>query len=305
MTPSIDHATCSARLGAYLAGRLGPSEAAEVERHLQVCRDCGDERRALAILQGLEVDPLTDSERARLHAAVEAAVAARPGAASLDQRLRWRARLAPALAAAAVFVVLAVGAAYVFTAGGQGAQVGAGGEAGGAQDAGSSAGGRAGRKAAAPRQAAKESDQAAPGGRAALESRFALVPRFDPSVGSLSPVRLRRIGRRSPVFRAAADTYTVRDADRLGDDFVSRLAEQAPPEVAAQLQSCAASVDAVRPRALAVYAAVGRLENRKTLVVGFIRPERGSNRLNGYEIRAWRQGSCDAILELQEGPVSP
>jgi hypothetical protein len=279
MTQDIDHTTCSARLRAYVAGALDDRTAAAVARHLESCPQCAGERRAVALLQH-EPAPLAPEERARLHAAVRDSRRARPAATPT-----WRRRLAPALAAAAVLVALAVGAPFVLSGGGRsGLDAGGGGGA-----TGDTAEGRA------------QPDQ--PAARAAAESAgltaTAARPRFDASAGALSRARLRRMAGQVPLERVTTDS--VEEVQRLGEELADRLVRQAPPQVAGQVRECVEVVLRNSPAALPVRGAAGKLDGSDVVVVAFARGAGGRGALDGYQVWAWPQGSCDAPVSFQAG----
>jgi anti-sigma factor RsiW len=114
---TMNHERCSESLGAWLRGELPASEAEEVAAHVEECADCARERDALGLLLALDVEPLVEEERARLERAVLAQRRAEV-IAWAPTRPSWRARLAPALGAAALIALVAVGAVYVGLDGG-------------------------------------------------------------------------------------------------------------------------------------------------------------------------------------------
>jgi hypothetical protein len=282
MAQDIDHTTCSARLRAYVAGKLDDRTAASVARHLESCPHCAEERRAVALLHE-EPPPLTPDDRARLHAAVREEVSGRGRA---GQARSWRRRLAPALAAAAALAVLAVGAPLVLT---------------GSQDSALEAGRGAGDAGGA--DSSTESDQLAGGAGAergaARTSESAPRPRFDPSAGALSPAVLRRMGRNVP--RARSTSFASEDAAAIGEELSARLVRQAPPEVADQIEECVEVVRRQSPGVLPVHGAAGTLEGTEVLVVAFVRGRGGRGALDGYQVWAWPRGSCDAPVSFQAG----
>lgn len=99
------HEESSSRLRAYSQGALDEVEAAEVEAHLAACPGCTRELGVVRLLLTTTESSMDDLERATLHRDVRSAVIV-PAPA---RRERWGRRLAPALGAAALLAVIAVG----------------------------------------------------------------------------------------------------------------------------------------------------------------------------------------------------
>lgn len=114
---TMNHEHCSESLAPWLRGELPASEAEEVAAHVEDCADCARERDALGLLLALDVEPLDEDERARLEGAVLTQRRAEV-IAWAPKRAPWRARLAPALGAAALIALVAVGAVYIGLDGG-------------------------------------------------------------------------------------------------------------------------------------------------------------------------------------------
>ncbi|MDQ3964285.1 MAG: zf-HC2 domain-containing protein [Actinomycetota bacterium] len=94
----MDHETCSSRLPLFARGELSEPDRSAVAAHLAGCTDCARELVAVRALMSLPEVHLTGDERRTLHRAVLA-----------PPPRRW-ARLAPALGAVGLLLVVAVGA---------------------------------------------------------------------------------------------------------------------------------------------------------------------------------------------------
>jgi hypothetical protein len=278
MTRNIDHATCSARMRAFIAGDLDERTAAAVARHLQSCGECTEEHRAVALLLD-DPAPLTAEERDALHAAVDA-IAGVPVVGPTSGS--WTRRLAPALAAAALLAVLAVAAPFVLS-----------GSDRSSMDAGGGAGGSTAENAGGAASAAKED---APSSSDELTHGL----RFDASGRDLSRAALRRMGRRASTEPATwISSGAPRDAARLADRLTSRLIREAPANVADQVDECVETVLSRGP-AVPVRGAIGTLEGTEVVVVAFAR-KTGRGAFDGYQVWAWPRGSCDAPVSFQAG----
>jgi hypothetical protein len=282
MTYDLDHATCSARLRAFVAGELDDRTAAAVARHVESCTECAHERRAVALLLD-EPAPLTADERSSLHAALDAGSRGRAPAASTRA---WNRRLAPALAAAAILALVAVAAPFLVTGGGPG-----GGDAG----AGGGAGGSATETAEGTARSAMES--AAPSSPDTATPR----PRFDASGGELSRTGLRRMGRKASAANSVS--FLTGDSAKLADRLTSRLVREAPARVADQVGECIETV-LREGRAVPVRGASGTLDGTEVVVVAFARRRStGEGVDRAYQVWAWPRGSCDAPVSFQAGRV--
>lgn len=281
MTYDIDHATCSARMRALVAGDLDDRTAAAVARHIESCHECSAEHRAVRLLLD-DPAPLTSDERTALHAAVDARAAA---SVSRPSHRSWGRRLAPALAAAVVLVLVAVAAPFVLTGSDQEATDAFGQRAGGGSAA-ETAGGAA----------HVEKDEA----RSSTDGPLAGL-RFDASGGDLTRAGLRRMGRRASAAGSTWVTIAGADPEWVAGKLTSRLARAAPAAVAEQVQEC---VDTVlsEGRTVPVHGAIGTLEGTEVVVVAFARAtDRGT--LGGYQVWAWPRGSCDTPVSFQAGRV--
>jgi hypothetical protein len=282
MTYDLDHATCSARLRAFVAGELDDRTAAAVARHVESCTECAHERRAVALLLD-EPAPLTADERSGLHAALDAGSAGRAAAASPRA---WNRRLAPALAAAAILALVAIAAPFLVT----------GGDSGGS-DAG--AGGGAGRSTAETERGTARSamENATPSSPDMATSR----PRFDASRDELSRAGLRRMGRKASA--AGTVSFLTGDSARLADRLTSRLVREAPARVADQVGECIETVLS-QGRAIPVRGASGTLDGTEVVVVAFTRSRSSGGDVDrAYQVWAWPRGSCDAPVSFQAGRV--
>src|SRR5688500_4914592 len=95
----------------YLDGELAPSEAAEVEQHLQTCEDCQGDATVHHRMQALLHTslPLDDAAAERLWTAIEAQLPQPGPEPSTPQRRRPRGTYVwSGMAAAAAMVLLAV-----------------------------------------------------------------------------------------------------------------------------------------------------------------------------------------------------
>ncbi|HET9592698.1 MAG TPA: anti-sigma factor [Solirubrobacterales bacterium] len=119
-----DHNRWSEDLAAYALGALGPSEAAEFERHLEGCEQCRRELRwfepAVQVLpESVERQEPPPQLRAALMAEVradaEAQAPARP-----EKRRSWSWFARPAMAFAVIVLAVAVVAGYEIGKGGSG-----------------------------------------------------------------------------------------------------------------------------------------------------------------------------------------
>ncbi len=97
-------------IAAIAEGSMVPEEAAAAEATLVQCPSCREElslqRYALAALKAAPSPVLSDLERARIHRAVESAVAERRPGAVRRPAAPWYQRLVPVMAAAAALLVV-------------------------------------------------------------------------------------------------------------------------------------------------------------------------------------------------------
>jgi hypothetical protein len=265
----IDHATCSELLRPYLEGSLDAARADAVEHHLASCPSCEAEQRALGALLRAPDASLRPGERDRLRNAVLDATGVGTTPSTTAPR-RWASRLAPAVGAAALLLVVAVGVRLV---GG-----GAGGGAGGrdAATAGRSSDLRS--TEAGGEQTTSGAGPARPG-----------APRFDSAERALTERDLVELGRTGFSARSAKIARSPSDAEAtLGSRLVKELALAAPSAVAPQVRRCAR-------------VASGRTGDRPVV------PAYGADNLDGlldrFQIWVWPRGSCDAPLIYQAGRI--
>jgi hypothetical protein len=282
MSVSMDHARCSALLGGYAAGALDDTAAAAVRSHLERCRECSAELTAIEAIGVGPDDAMSANERAALRAAVAAATGstrptATPQAVPRRERTpkQWRVGLAPALAAAAIVAVVAVGIATF-----AGMVTGTSGEGGGAvADGGEAATAERARGGADVRS----SPQAGRGN--AFGERFAVVPELDLD----GVVRLWRAEARGSAYDREPEATELLSAQ------LARLAPDAA--LRTQVRTCARDVltrgDGLPP----VFGARATVEGRRALVLVFSNGER-------YEAWAWAHGSCSVPLQRTAGSVA-
>jgi hypothetical protein len=300
----ITHETCSELLGPYIGGKLDRARRADVEEHLATCDECSQELAGLVALTAPEIEPLNEVERARIVRAVRAEAR---GAEREPISIRWGRRFAPALGAAAVLAVIAVG---VITLNDEDRSVSPGGGVdvtesdGGGElfDAGEgTGGGEAARpKAAEARggdtvtnddagQPESESIEAGVSQDATLAASAPMVmvqeafasARFDPSV-LLAPVPAGGSPR-----RAARD-----------------LASSAPEaEVGRTIRDCATTtLDNSRRPLAPTYAAYFTRDD--IVVIGFVWTDPATGSLN-YEVRGWRGPDCDRVSPIYRSGELP
>ncbi|HET7482798.1 MAG TPA: zf-HC2 domain-containing protein [Actinomycetota bacterium] len=291
MTTSITHERCSELLGPYARGRLPGDDAAAVERHLEGCEDCRAERQALGALLAAAPAELTDVERAGLHSALQRAVTT-PGAPPRRARDRgWRARLAPAVGAAAL--AGAIAGTYYLAAGG------------GAPE--SSNGGTDNAETFVTDTALDEGGGGAAGGSAehaaapvpAPEPTFSIVR--DPFTGG----ELTRLGRSALPMVLFSRAYTAQDASRRREDFLERLAgrasETAGEHYGSLVERCAHSVLDADSAKLPAFGVMGELRHDPVMVLGFAWSEDTTGPLDKFDIWAWPRDSCDAPVDHRMG----
>lgn len=101
----MTHEDVSALLRSYAEDGLGKDQRARVQDHLGSCAECRAELGVVTALMAAPARPMDDLERAALHQAVRTEIAL----AQAPRMQRWGRRLAPALGAAAILAVIAVG----------------------------------------------------------------------------------------------------------------------------------------------------------------------------------------------------
>jgi len=289
MTPAGEHEGWPELLLEFARGELHPARSEDIEAHLRSCADCRSELVALRALLEAPDAQMTETERAELHAALQArsqqagnVVPLMPRPSSERPFMR---RLAPALGAAALLIIGGV------------AVLQGGGLVGGSDDSGG-AGGSGG------------------GGQAALESTQDAA-REGGLLGT--PVWLGDLGRTSldkvaDLARSRSSVESVRNAYRSqakADQGLQEqaaltdvLAPQAPPELRDSVRSC---IDEVASqfedgRMLPAIGAQGRLEGVKVLFVGFVTSSSG-RRPNQLAVWAFEPRSC-APLGYQASPLA-
>ena len=296
----LTHERCSELLRPYVTGDLDDSRAQQVRAHLAECEACALELHALEALHPVEVPPMTALERAAMRRAVRSSVIS-PRRPSWGER--WGPRVAPALGAAALLVVIAIGVvsfrgledrAPLETSGGTDtfdaeSDERVAGQT--AKDAGG--GGRGGRnrtsdadarpKAAAIEAAAPQGDTAANEGTDELAGRVA-----PPTVLDLSQ---RRFGSARFDPRALVPADARRDHSLIGSRL-DDLASSAPSErIRDVIVRCARSaLDASRDPLVVTYASY--FAGDRVLLIGFVWVDEATGRLN-YQLRGWLSHACD------------
>jgi hypothetical protein len=307
----ISHERCSELLPLWGQGRLDATDSAAVESHLATCEECARERAGMNLLVTTqEVETLTDDERARLRNAVAAAmVGDHPGAGEVvgfRQRPARRARLWPALRVAAVAAVVVAGFVFVpnlLTDDG-GTRTGAG-----------VSGGRS--EAAAP-EAARESSGPEPvfvqatgpqayGLETEDETAVAQATRAARPEPPYTRSELRLLGRSRAPFTKFAASYTVEDAERLAGPFLEELAVAAPTDdVAGALRTCGGEVLAAATHpTLPAYAAHEAVDDKPSLVLGFVSSATAAGPLDRYEIWVWANADCESLPTQISEPIRP
>lgn len=287
MTQAGDHEGWPELLLEFARRELDSARSEDLEAHLRSCAGC---RAELAALRALLEEPdaqMAETERAELHAVLQAGSQQAGNVVPLVPRPSserpFMRRLAPALGAAALLII-------------GGVAVLQGGLVGGSDDSGG-AGGSA-------------------GGRAALEGAQGGA-RDGALLGS--PVWLGDLGRTSldkvaGLARSRSSVESVRNAYRTAPKADQRaqeqaaladvLAPQAPAELRASIRSC---IDEVASqfedaRMLPAVGARGRLEGTKVLFVGFVTSSSG-RRPDQLAVWAFEPNSC-APLGYQASPLA-
>lgn len=101
----MTHEEVSTLLRPYAQGTLDDVSITAVDQHLASCRACTAELQVVRLLTTADVQPMDDLERATLHRDVRSAVRV----PSTSRREWWGRKLAPAMGAAAVLALIAVG----------------------------------------------------------------------------------------------------------------------------------------------------------------------------------------------------
>lgn len=282
MSKTMTHARCSELLGDFARGALAPEEAALVRAHLDACPDCSRELVGVRALLPREGDELTEHERARLTRGIKWQV---PEIDAPRRRSPWSARVATALGAAALLAI--VGVALV-----QGKR----------DNAATGGGGNASGAGKAPAESHDDSIRNAPAAAAAPRP----VPTFQRHAGVLTNAKLDAIGKHDQ-FTGFRNSYSAPDAHELQPTYTSALAAQAPENASDRVRSCAETVYANTQSysLLPAYAADGRIDGHKALVLGFAWTDKASGPLDQYMFWVFPTSSCDSPLDYRTGQIGP
>ncbi|MFP5351484.1 MAG: anti-sigma factor family protein [Actinomycetota bacterium] len=293
-----DHERCSELLASQVRGELGAEEAAWIEEHLATCSDCRAERAALQALLAGEVEPLSDTERARLRRSVLSSVQ-RTGVetATVTALPQRGARAFQLLGAAALLVIIGV---FMFSSGLLGGDDSAVQESAGG-DAGSS------REVSAPAQDAEalEADDGA--GSSVTSGAAAPEPTFRRSLGQITGKRLARLGRRGLPLVIFSRAYSAEQVPGLQTAFRDRLASAAGPK-GDIVKQCSDLVTSAFPNSLPAYGALATLEKlkgREVLVLAFAWTDAASGPLDQSMVWAWPSDNCDQPVEYFKNVIQP
>jgi hypothetical protein len=298
----ITHETCSELLGPYLGGELDRARRADVQGHLATCDECTRELAGLVALTAPEIEPLNEVERARIVRAVRAEVR---GAVREPFSIRWGRRFAPALGAAAVLAIIAVG---VVTLNDEGrAPSPTGGSDVVQEDADEDAhlfdAGTGGGEAARPKKEARSGNTTTGDAAGQADSESIEVAEGDATLAASAPMVLVQ-----DEFAGARfdPSVLVTPVPATGDPrrAVRDLALSAPdPEVGRTIRACATTTldNSLRPLA-PVYAAY--FTNDVIVVIGFVWTDPATGSLN-YEMRGWRGSNCDTVSPIYRSGELP
>ena len=278
MTPAGDHDAWSERLLEFTRGELDRARSEELEAHLRSCVDCRAELVAVRALLDAPDAPMTEVERAALHAALQdtqqaanvVPLAPRPR----SERPLMR-RLAPALGAAALLLIGGVAVLQSHLLEGSDGPVDAvGGGGGAALERVTSEALRAKRFLGRPKWLGDL-------GRTSLD-KVADLARSNSSVGSV----------RKAYGSAATSDQKVGNEMALTDV----LAPQAPAQLRGPMRSC---IDEVTSqfgdvRLLPAVGAQGRLEGKEVLFVGFVTSSSG-RRPDQLAVWAFEPRTCTPL----------
>lgn len=307
------HERCPELLHPFVDGSLAEPDASWVREHLAACPACRDEMSALQALLELAGGAPTEPESTRLRREVIAALH-EPGAArvvTVPEMSPWKRRLTPALGAAALVAVIAVGVAQL------GGQEGGDGGSASRPDARSEASapgerdeteGRAGGTGEGTETAAQAVPEPAASGSTkdtALRNARSARPIFDAAMGVVTDRSLEKVGRGGRTFVALARTYDTRDAARLRAAFLNRLARLAPDRARPQVRTCARRVFGWFPHYdyLPAYGALGELKGSRSLILGFALGGGGDRKLSRFQLWVWPRGACNRTLLYQSGRI--
>ena len=269
MTPRQEwHEEWSELLRAFAVGELDPKTSRELESHLRSCAECRSELAAVTALLEPDEAPLSQSERADLHAALAGRLEDTAAVVPLPRPSQnpWLRRLAPALGAAAL---LLIGGVAVFQ--GLGGSGSAGGDDGGASAVTSEAGG-----------AESASQLAGPG-----------APAWLGNLGRTSLDEVADLARSRPALDSVRTLARTEEAAEGGESPADLLAPQAPAKLRDSVRSCVGEISDQFEQAnpLPVVGAQGRLEDKKVLFVGFVASSSG-RRPNQLAVWALEPDSC-------------
>jgi hypothetical protein len=310
MDPQTDHERCSELLRDYVAGELPGSESTWVEEHLAGCTSCRAEASVVRDLFAEEVDPLSELESSRLHRAVWSSIHTGAGGIVIAPgRRSWARRVSPALGAAALIALVAVGAAQVMKGPSDNAASLAqreratdGSEAG----VGSSSAGSAGAGGSGPVNGPKAESKAKTTVSAAQIS--GPRPTFAPRVGRVGSKDLKLTGSTAEPFTSFATAYKGRDATRLQGAFLQALSRKAPDaQTRGDIRTCGNSVmdRGGDYRFLPAYGGYATIRNHPALLIGFVYAFDRGEALDRFQLWAWRRPGCDEVLLYSKGPVRP
>lgn len=309
---TMDHELCSENLAPYVRGELAAPATAEIEEHLAECEDCRIEERGLRALIAPADEPLTEVERAQLHRNLRANVDLPETTAG--PRLSW---LPPALAVAAMLLVVVVGIQFLGGAGGDE-------ESAGSSDGAGAGGGHDGPgPVTLSLSGGTLSELGAPRSEDAPEAAAAPKPTRDedplPQEGAISSDAgaeeketsfttlnkgIKRYGRSSQTFLRFSQAYTAEDAEALADDFIEELVNDAPLAAAGQVAECAELVvDAREGPVLPVVAGHGSFRGDPSLLLGFVWTPDEDGPLDNFVFYVWPRGDCEAPTHSQIGRV--
>lgn len=324
MSNQMDHDRFSELLSGYVRDDLSADEKSAVQSHLETCSDCREELAGLRALVGAEVSKLDDFERRRIHAAVAKAIGGKeePVDESFGvwvpprRRQSLMARFAPTMGVAALLILLAVGA---FTLGG-GSEIGtdSGGSAlrgdleqGGSGDLNEQSGG-GGAAEPAPETAPDAGTEAGSPGTVSDRALNGPQPRFKRHRAFLAEtLQAKNAGDdnlagyvQQDVFAEFWSAYSVRDAERNEDAYLSLLSRRAPAGLRGQVKTCGDRVrEATDEPILPAYGTVAEFDARRSLLLGFVYTKSPRGKLSNYMLWAWPKGSCEQTLGYTEGTV--
>jgi hypothetical protein len=316
----IDHERCSALLRDFAAGDLGEADARAVREHLGTCASCSSELIVVQMLVDSPEEHLTELESRRLRQGVASALessAAEPlrydsGGDVIPSRVSpWQARIAPLLGAAAVIALLLFAATQV-TLGGSDDLATSGApnmEAGGgdkaprdtetrASDNDDHKGVSEGRSkaAAVTGDAIESADGAAAGPQ----------PQFLP-LGKVTARELEQLATSGAAFTSFAKSYSGANATVLQDEFLDRLALDAPAGSRDEIRTCGAQIfeQGSRYRYLPAYGGFATIKGTRALLLGFAYTLQEKRPLDRFQLWAWKRPGCEHVILYQKGPIGP